>query len=153
MPCSPFESQWTFRRIYHLRNEDGSAVTVTSGVYVEMSRNFLTRELSSRPYDSIRMVQLPIQPEHPWRSFGKYEYFRSALFHCAASYHGLHDRLISLPVIISFADTSKRKGTTIDYGPSWPQDRNSEVDFGDSRTHGDVTTGKPLSEVGRVCMQ
>jgi hypothetical protein len=32
--------------------------------------NFPTPELSSRPYGSSKMAQLPVQREHPWRSFG-----------------------------------------------------------------------------------
>jgi hypothetical protein len=62
-------------------------------------------ELSSQQCGSSKIVQLLIQREHPWRSFGKC--FRSTLFQCAASFHGLHVRLISLPVIISFDGTSK----------------------------------------------
>jgi hypothetical protein len=63
--------------------------------------------LSSRPYCSSKMVQLPIQQEHPWRSFR--ECFWITLFHCEGSFHGLHVHLISLPVIISYGGTSKRK--------------------------------------------
>jgi hypothetical protein len=101
---------------HFFENEDGRAVTVTSASCVEMLRNFLSPELSSRPYGSSKMVQLPIQREHPWRSFRRC--FRGTLFHCAASFHGLHVRLISRPVIISFGRTSKRKCTPLDHGPS-----------------------------------
>jgi hypothetical protein len=38
-------------------------------------------------------------------------------------------------------------------GHQWPQDHNLEANFSDTRKHGEVSTGKPASKVGRVCMQ
>jgi hypothetical protein len=96
---------------YFFANENERAVTVTSARHVEMLRNFFAPELSSR-----KMVQLLIEREHPWMSFGKY--FRSALFHCEASFHGLHVRLISLPVIVCFGGASKRKCTPLGHESS-----------------------------------
>jgi hypothetical protein len=55
---------------YFFEDEDGRAVTVTSARYVEILRNFFTPELSSRPCGSSKMVQLPIQREHPWSRSG-----------------------------------------------------------------------------------
>jgi hypothetical protein len=48
---------------YFFEDEDGRAVTVTSARYVEMLQNRVFVELSSRPYGSSKMVQLPIQRE------------------------------------------------------------------------------------------
>jgi hypothetical protein len=84
---------------YFLEDEDGRAVTVTFARCVEMLRNFLTTVLSRRGTElsTIQFQQdgaTTHQREHPWELFGKY--FRSTLFHCAASFHGLQVRLISL---------------------------------------------------------
>jgi hypothetical protein len=57
---------------YFIEEEVGRAVTVTPARYVEMLRNFPTPELSSQPYGSSKMAQLPIERDHPWRSLGKY---------------------------------------------------------------------------------
>jgi hypothetical protein len=46
---------------YFFEDDDGRAVTVTFDCYIEMLWNFLTPELSSQPYGSSKMVQLPIQ--------------------------------------------------------------------------------------------
>jgi hypothetical protein len=94
---------------YFFEDEDG--VQLHMFVYAEMLRNFITPELRSRPYGSSKMMR-----EHPSRSFGKY--FRSTLFHGAASFHGLQVYQISLPVITSFGGTSNRKCTPLDYGQS-----------------------------------
>jgi hypothetical protein len=56
--------------LYFFEDEDGHAVTVISVCYIEMLRTsshqiWLVVVLSSRPYCSSKMVQLPIQQEHP----------------------------------------------------------------------------------------
>jgi hypothetical protein len=78
-------------------------------------QNWVIVEQSSRPNGSSKMVQLPTEWEHPWRSFRKR--FRSTSFHCMVRFHGLRIRL-SLPVIISFGGTSKWKCTPLDHGLS-----------------------------------
>jgi hypothetical protein len=85
--------------LYFFEDKNGQAVTVISVCYSERLRtsshqNWLIVELSSRPYGSSKTVQMPIQQEHPWRSFD--DCFLSMLFHCAGSFHGPHICLISL---------------------------------------------------------
>jgi hypothetical protein len=98
---------------YFFEDEDERAVTVTSARYVEMLRNSFTPEMSRCGIEpsTISFQQMPIKLKHPRKSFGKC--FRSTLLQCAASCHGLHVRLTSLPVIISFGGTSKRKCTPL----------------------------------------
>jgi hypothetical protein len=101
-------------------------------------KNSVVIELSSQPYGFCKMVQLPIQQERPWTSFRKY--FWSTLFHCVASFQGLHVCLTSLPVIISFGGPQSRNVHHLNINPWWSQGCNSEANFSDTRKHGEART-------------
>jgi hypothetical protein len=89
---------------------------VTSARYVETLRNFLKARIELTTIWFQQDGATAHRARDPPRSFGKC--FWSTLFHYAPCFHGLHVRLASLLVIISFGGTSKRKCTTLDHGPS-----------------------------------
>jgi hypothetical protein len=96
---------------YFFEDEDGRAITVTSTRYVAMLWSFLTPELSRRGIELstiwFREDGATTNEERASEEVVR-EIFRSRLIQYTESFRGLHVRLISLPVIISFGNTSER---------------------------------------------
>jgi hypothetical protein len=136
--CLVWSGKIRSHRSLFFEDEDGRAVAGTSVHYVEMLWNFLRPGLSHCGIElsvicPSKMVQLPMQQERSWRSFGKC--FQSPLFYCAVSFCGLHVHLIlclwSFPLGVHQSETVHY--WTTDH--RWPQDCNSEANFSGTRKH------------------
>jgi hypothetical protein len=146
---------WSHRPLFHWRLKWSYSCSHFAR-YIEMLQHFCTPELSP-PWNwglnhvvPIRWCNCQYSEEHPWRSFKKY--FWSTLLHYAASFHGLHVCLISLPVIISFWGASKWKCTPLDHGWLMTSKSNSEAYFSDTRNMEEWTLGNlPARLEERVC--
>jgi hypothetical protein len=130
-----------------VQDEDGRAVTCAR--CIEMLRKFLTPELS-RLGTELSAIWFQQDGGTAHRARASIEVVWEIFPELVTSLRGEFSwpaRSPDLSVIISFAVASKRKCNPLDHGP---QDRSSEENFSGTRKHGEASTGKHASKVGRI---